>query len=50
VLIYVDHFSKFTFLIPTKDSKSATVIKKLDEIIFNNFSICKKVASEIQAF
>lgn len=46
VLVYVDHFSKYTFLMPTKDCKSSTVIKKLEEVIFSNFSTCKSIVSD----
>ncbi len=46
IFIYVDHFSKFTFLMATRDCKSKTVIKNLEENVFKNFSTCKSLVSD----
>lgn len=46
ILIAVDDFTKYVWLIPIKDATSRTVIDKLQQIIFNNFSTCQKLVSD----
>jgi hypothetical protein len=46
ILIAVDDFTKYVWLVPIKDATSRTVISKLQEIIFNNFSPCINLVSD----
>jgi len=46
ILIIVDDHSKYTWLFPIRDGKSQSVIKKLKEIIFPNYSVCQQIVSD----
>lgn len=46
ILIAVDSFTKFVWLMPIRDTKSKTVIDKIENVIFNNFSSCRRLVSD----
>lgn len=46
ILIILDDFSKYTWLIPLRNSKSGSIIKKFEEIVFNNFSSSELIISD----
>lgn len=46
ILIVVDSYTRYTWLIPLRDAKAIHVIKKIEEIIFNNFSACETIVSD----
>ena len=46
ILIVVDAFTKYVWLIPVRDITAQTIVTKLENVIFNNFSSCKRLVSD----
>lgn len=46
ILIAVDDFSKYTWLIPLRDSKAPSVSKALETVVFKNYSCCEIIVSD----
>lgn len=46
ILVVVDSFSKYLWLIPLRDCKSSEICDKLQRIVFNNFSPPRKIVSD----
>ncbi|KAG8327947.1 hypothetical protein J6590_108414 [Homalodisca vitripennis] len=46
ILIVDDDMTRYCWLIPLRNCKSISVIRKLEEIVFNNFSTCQVLVSD----
>lgn len=46
IIIAVDDMTKYVWLIPVRDIRANTVIRKLEEIVFTNFGACTKLVSD----
>src|SRR5436190_11973235 len=46
ILIVVDDVTKYTFLIPLRNATAATVIKRFNEVVIQNFSIPQCIVSD----
>lgn len=46
LLVAVDGFSKFVWVVPLRDCKTKNITDKLEQVIFNNFSVPKIIVSD----